>query len=120
MSFIHPMFHLRPKPSPPASVGLVTPGPQAVREEFYKRLRADGSVAATDWFYHLCRANDYIRTRRIEENIRYCAQTEAGGLEITINLSKPEKDPRDIALARLTPAQRGQFLERDGSPMASW
>ena len=84
--------------------GLVTPGPQAVREEFYKRLRADGSVAATDWFYRLCRANDYIRTRRIEENIRYCAQTEAGGLEITINLSKPEKDPRDIALARLTPS----------------
>lgn len=84
--------------------GLVTPGPQAVREEFYKRLRADGSVAATDWFYRLCRANDYIRTRRIEENIRYCAQTEAGGLEITINLSKPEKDPRDIALARLRPS----------------
>lgn len=84
--------------------GLVTPGPQAVREEFYKRLRQEGSEAATDWFYHLCRANDYIRTRRIEENIRYCAQTEAGGLEITINLSKPEKDPRDIALARLTPS----------------
>ncbi len=84
--------------------GLVTPGPQAVRDEFYRLMREKGSMAATDWFYALCRANDYIRTRRIEENVRYCAQTEAGGLEITINLSKPEKDPRDIAQARLRPA----------------
>lgn len=84
--------------------GLVTPGPQAVREEFYRLMREAGSRAATDWFYRLCRANDYIRTRRIDENVRYCAQTEAGGLEITINLSKPEKDPRDIALARLRPS----------------
>lgn len=84
--------------------GLVTPGPRAVREGFYKLLREQGSLAATDWFYKLCRANDYIRTRRIDENIRYCSDTEAGRLEITINLSKPEKDPRDIALARLTPS----------------
>ncbi len=84
--------------------GLVTPGPRAVRAVFNRLMQDKGSEAATDWFYHLCRANDYIRTRRIDQNIRYCAQTEAGGLEVTINLSKPEKDPRDIALARMTPS----------------
>ena len=81
--------------------GLVTPGPRAVRECFLHHEQQDGPQAATDWFYRLCRANDYIRTRRIAENIRYHADTPAGELEITINLSKPEKDPKDIAAQRL-------------------
>ena len=81
--------------------GLVTPGPRAVRERFLQLEGSEGAQAATDWFYRLCRANDYIRTRRIAENIRYHTPTPAGQLEITINLSKPEKDPKDIAAQRL-------------------
>lgn len=76
--------------------GAVTPAPQAVRERF-AALAGEDIVRATDWFYQLCRATDYIKTREIARNVRYESDTPAGTLEITINLSKPEKDPRDIA-----------------------
>lgn len=55
---------------------------------------------ATDYFYHLSIASNYIRKDRIEKNIRYFADNQYGGVEITINLSKPEKDPKAIAAAR--------------------
>ncbi|MHC1787355.1 MAG: galactose-1-phosphate uridylyltransferase [Christensenellales bacterium] len=80
--------------------GAVTPSPRAVRMQFNALQEAAGAEAATHWFYKLCRDNDYIRTEQIAQNIRYSADTPAGELEITINLSKPEKDPRDIAAAR--------------------
>ena len=81
--------------------GAFTPHPAEVRRQFYDRLNRQGPIPATDWFYALCREVDYIRVKRIAQNIRYTAPSPCGELEITINLSKPEKDPRDIAAARL-------------------
>lgn len=61
--------------------------------EYYKKL---GPQAATDWFYALCRHSNYIRTAEIARNIVYKAPSEYGEAEITINLTKPEKDPKEI------------------------
>lgn len=83
--------------------GFITPSPRAVRERFWA-LYQEGPERATDWFYRLCRDNDYIRTRQIAQNLLFTADSPAGKLEITINLSKPEKDPRDIAAARRLPS----------------
>ena len=57
--------------------------------------------AATDEFYKMSIASNYIRKDRIDKNIIWKTATEYGDLDITINLSKPEKDPRDIAKAKL-------------------
>ena len=81
-------------------MGAVTPHPAMVRERFALLKQQAGPKAATGYFYKLCRDVDYIRVDRIAKNTRFFADTEAGRLEITINLSKPEKDPRDIAAAR--------------------
>ncbi len=78
-------------------MGFVTPHPAMVRKRFKKLLKKKDSQEATDWFYKLCRDNDYIRTNQIAKNIRYFEKTDVGELEITINLSKPEKDPKEIA-----------------------
>ena len=83
--------------------GTFTPHPAQVRREFYDRLGRSGARDATDWFYSLCRDVDYIRVARIAQNIVYTAPAPCGELEITINLSKPEKDPRDIAAAKNAP-----------------
>ncbi|MBE5783372.1 MAG: UDP-glucose--hexose-1-phosphate uridylyltransferase [Clostridiales bacterium] len=83
--------------------GAFTPHPAQVRREFYDLLSKQGPRAATEWFYQLCRDVDYIRVKRIAQNIRYTAPSPSGELEITINLSKPEKDPRDIAAAKNAP-----------------
>ena len=83
--------------------GTFTPHPAQVRAQFATLLREEGPQAATGWFYQLCRNNDYIRVKRIAQNIRYTASAPCGELEITINLSKPEKDPRDIAAAKNAP-----------------
>ena len=83
--------------------GAFTPHPADVRRTFYELLSSRGPEAATGWFYQLCRDIDYIRVKRIAQNIRYTAPSPCGELEITINLSKPEKDPRDIAAARNAP-----------------
>ena len=82
--------------------GAFTPHPAVIRQEFARRL-AVSPQAATGWFYQLCRDIDYIRVNRIAQNIRYAAPAPCGELEITINLSKPEKDPRDIAAAKNAP-----------------
>ena len=62
--------------------------------EYYNKL---GPEAATDWFYALCRHSNYIRTAEIARNIVYKAPCQYGEAEITINLTKPEKDPQEIA-----------------------
>ena len=81
-------------------MGVLTPHPAQVRERF-ERLRAEfGPKAATDDFYKLCRDVDYIRVDRIAKNVGFTHDSPCGELEITINLSKPEKDPRDIAAQR--------------------
>ncbi len=84
-------------------MGCVTPAPAAVRREFQSRYDMEGPAAATDWFYKLCRDCDYIRVDQIKKNIRYFAKTGCGELEITINLSKPEKDPKEIAKLKNAP-----------------
>lgn len=80
--------------------GAITPHPAAVRERFALLHEKLGAEAATNWFYQLCRDVDYIKVDRIAKNARFFADSPAGRLEITINLSKPEKDPRDIAAQR--------------------
>ena len=74
--------------------GAVTPSPFETRARF-DALYKESPEKATKWFYEMCRKTDYIKVDRINKNARF----EEGGLDITINLSKPEKDPRDIANA---------------------
>lgn len=86
-----------------ALMGALTPRPSEVTEEF--RLRYELSPkAATDYFYRLCRDTNYIRTARVALDEKWVTPTPYGELDITINLSKPEKDPRAIAAARTAKA----------------
>lgn len=78
---------------------LLTPPPSVVNALFAERY-AKTPQDATDYFFELSKNNDYIKTRAIAKNIVFPADTEYGELEITINLSKPEKDPKQIALER--------------------
>ncbi len=83
--------------------GIITPPPGKTRDTFRALCEREGPRKATDWFYGMCRATDYIRVDHILKNVRFTEDSPAGPLEITINLSKPEKDPRDIALALTAP-----------------
>jgi UDPglucose--hexose-1-phosphate uridylyltransferase len=78
----------------------VMPRPSEVIRRFHSDY-ARNPKAATDRFYKLSQASNYIRTDRIAKNLQWKTPTEYGDLDITINLSKPEKDPRDIAKAKL-------------------
>ena len=80
-------------------MGVLTPRPSEVIARF-RGLYADSPRAATDWYYGLSCDTDYIRRYRIARDRKWMAETEYGELDITINLSKPEKDPRAIAAAR--------------------
>jgi UDPglucose--hexose-1-phosphate uridylyltransferase len=79
-------------------MALGTPTPSEANAKFWSEYQTSPK-AATDWFFQLSRANNYIQTRAIAKNIAYTTPTEYGDLEITINLSKPEKDPKAIAAA---------------------
>ena len=79
-------------------MGLLTPRPSEVIREFSGRY-AESPKAATDFYYALSRATDYIRTYRVKKDLKWKSETEYGELDITINLSKPEKDPKAIAAA---------------------
>ncbi len=79
-------------------MGLLTPPPSDVVRKF-NDLRIRSSKAATDWYYSFSKATNYIRTDRIAKDVKWVSPTEFGDIDITINLSKPEKDPRDIAAA---------------------
>ncbi len=85
-------------------MGLLTPSPKQVREDFLQDVAAGRSAQATDRFYHMCRDCDYIKVDAIAQNVRYFADSPAGELEITINLSKPEKDPKEIAKLKNAPS----------------
>lgn len=87
-------------------MNLITPLPSEINRIFWE-LYQESPITATTYFYHISQANDYIKTRAIEKNIKFIKSTHFGDLEITINLSKPEKDPKQIALARTTPASFG-------------
>lgn len=78
---------------------LFTPLPSVINHRFWT-LYEDQPKKATDYFYRLSTMNDYVKTRDIARNIEFTYDSTYGPLEITINLSKPEKDPKQIALAR--------------------
>ena len=80
-------------------MGALMPKPAQVIDEFEGRLGVGEASAATSWFYNLCCNAFYVRRAAIARNIEWTTETPWGGLEITINLSKPEKDPREIAAA---------------------
>lgn len=84
-------------------MGLLMPRPSETVDRFWRIARDSGVRAATDWFYKLSIDSNYIRMDRVRNNRRWFVDTEYGRLEITINLSKPEKDPRDIAAERAAP-----------------
>ena len=84
-------------------MGRLTPRPAQVIEKF-QSLYAQSPKAATDWYYKLSQDTNYIRRDRIAKDMQWKAPTEYGELDITINLSKPEKDPKAIAAARNLPA----------------
>lgn len=78
---------------------LITPKPSTVNEKFWY-LYDYNPIRATDYFYNLSQQNDYIKTRNIQKNIEYTSPSEYGDMEITINLSKPELSPKEIAKAK--------------------
>ena len=83
-------------------MAVLTPRPSWVMGEFFRRT-AEDKKAATDWYYQFSQDTDYIRTYRIARDVKWVTATEYGDLDITINLSKPEKDPRAIAAAKAAP-----------------
>ncbi|MDF2503538.1 UDP-glucose--hexose-1-phosphate uridylyltransferase [Clostridium sp.] len=74
--------------------------PSTINKIFYEKYE-DSAESATNYFYELSKNNNYIQTKQIAKNINYKAATEYGDLDITINLSKPEKNPKDIAREKL-------------------
>lgn len=85
-------------------MGAVMPRESEVCERFQALWEKEGARAATDYFYGLCIASNYIRTAQIARNIQWPYEGRYGTLEVTINLTKPEKDPKTIALERLQPS----------------
>lgn len=81
-------------------MGVFTPFPSTVRKTFTQLYKED-SVKATDWYYNLSKNTNYIRAERVARDKKWTYDCEYGTLDITINLSKPEKDPRAIAAAKL-------------------
>ncbi|WP_058303510.1 UDP-glucose--hexose-1-phosphate uridylyltransferase [Gorillibacterium timonense] len=86
-------------------MGLLLPRQSEVAKTF-RQLAAQAPEKATDWFYQLSTDSNYIRMDRIRKNEMWLAPTEYGDLEITVNLSKPEKDPKEIAAERNAPQSR--------------
>ena len=83
-------------------MGAILPPPHEVRAIF-EGLRVDYPEAATDWYYQFSCDSNYIRRDRIQKDLKWVYPCEYGELDITVNLSKPEKDPRAIAAAKLAP-----------------
>ncbi len=80
-------------------MGILTPRPSEVIRTFEAK-KAENTEEATDYFYHLSRVSNYIRTDRVKKDMKWMAESEYGKMDITINLSKPEKDPKAIAAAK--------------------
>ncbi len=86
-----------------ALMGRLTPPPREVIAKF-RALYAEDPIRATDWYYRFSQDTNYIRRDRIAKDMQWKTQTAYGEIDITINLSKPEKDPKAIAAARNLPA----------------
>ena len=104
------------------AMGTLMPRPSEVAARFGELATAEGPRAATDWFYQLCCDAGYVRRSAIARNVQWVTPTRWGNLEITINLSKPEKDPREIAAAGAAPASGDVYpacqlcIENEGYP----
>ena len=83
-------------------MGAITPMPREVIRTFREKYAAD-PVSATDWYYQFSCDTDYIRRYRIAKDMRWKYASDYGEMDITINLSKPEKDPKAIAAAKNAP-----------------
>ena len=83
-------------------MGAITPMPREIVRTFNEKYTSS-PVEATDWYYKLSCDTDYIRRYRIKKDMRWKYDSPYGELDITINLSKPEKDPKAIAAAKLAP-----------------
>ena len=83
-------------------MGALTPMPREVIRCFREKY-AVSPQEATDWYYTFSCDTDYIRRYRIAKDLRWTYESEYGDLDITINLSKPEKDPKAIAAAKNAP-----------------
>ncbi len=79
-------------------MGALTPRPSEVIKTFKEKYEVSPKEA-TDYYYHLARKSDYIREYRIKNDVKWVTSTEYGDIDITINLAKPEKDPKAIAAA---------------------
>ena len=80
-------------------MGILTPMPREMIAEFKRRYAVDPKDA-TDWYYDFSKKLNYVRAGRIVKDLKWTYDCEFGILDITINCSKPEKDPRDIAAAK--------------------
>ncbi len=85
-----------------ALMGALTPRPSEVIRKF-KELYSICPREATDWYYSFSKNTDYIRTYRVKKDMKWAVPSEYGDIDITINLSKPEKDPKAIAAAKNAP-----------------
>ncbi len=83
-------------------MGILTPPPREVRSKF-AALYEKSPEEATEWYYRFSQDTDYIRRYRVQKDMRWKTATGYGNLDITINLSKPEKDPKAIAAAKAAP-----------------
>ena len=83
-------------------MGLLTPRPSEVIDKF-ESLYKESPAAATDYFYNLSVNSNYIRDDRIKKDLKWKTDSEYGAIDISVNLSKPEKDPKAIAAAKLLP-----------------
>lgn len=83
-------------------MGALMPRPSEVTDKF-NQIYKKSSKEATDWFYKISCDSDYIRRYRVKKDVKWVTDTEYGPLDITINLSKPEKDPKAIAAAKNAP-----------------
>lgn len=85
-----------------ALMGALTPRPSEVIRKF-KELYSICPREATDWYYSFSKNTDYIRTYRVKKDMKWAVPSVYGDIDITINLSKPEKDPKAIAAAKNAP-----------------
>jgi len=84
-------------------MGLLTPSQNDVNKEFYDIIKRTGIQRATERYYSFSKITNYIRKDRVDKNIHWISKTKYGNMEITINLSKPEKDPKDIVKEKNAP-----------------
>lgn len=77
-------------------MGILTPMPREVIKKFRKKYKQSPKTA-TDWYYKFCKDLNYVRSGRIAKDLKWKYESEYGTFDITINRSKPEKDPKDIA-----------------------